>query len=166
MSVALPTSQRLSGLMICGTPLSNAFMSWGLPAPVRSDGLPRREASWGLAGFTPGARPTVRLSDGAGVASPGAGPPALLGPFTCVPGAPDEPAPLCWAAALPLLLEPAAPVEPLAEPELLAPPELPPPDPPLWAKATALERTKIATDAPRRFMGVLHSLKNNGTPCL
>jgi hypothetical protein len=39
--------------------LSNAFMSCGFFAPVsvRSDGLRRRDASCGLAGLTPGARP-------------------------------------------------------------------------------------------------------------
>ena len=71
------------------------------------------------------------------------------------------------AAALPLL-EPAVPADPLAELEPLAPPELPPPDPPLWAKAKALERTKIATDAPRRFMGVLHFIEGqrHAKPCV
>ena len=59
--------------MICGVPLSKAFMSCGFRAPgsVRSDGLPRRDASCGLAGLTPGARPTVRLSDGCVVDRPG-----------------------------------------------------------------------------------------------
>src|SRR4051812_29256338 len=98
--------------MICGVPLSNAFMSCGFCAPgtVRSDGLLRREASCGLAGFTPGARPTVRLSDGCVVERPGAGPPVLFGPLTCEPGVAEEPAPLgcplCDAA-----LEPVVPVD-------------------------------------------------------
>src|SRR6478672_1036287 len=89
-------AQRPSGLMICGTPLSKAFMSCGLRAPVsdRSDGLARRDASCGLAGLTPGARPTVRSSDGCVVERPGTGPPELFGPFTCDPGTAEEPAPL------------------------------------------------------------------------
>src|SRR4051812_24453548 len=119
--------------MICGTPVSNAFMSCGFFAPdrARSDGLPRREASCGLAGLTPGARPTVVESEGWTVDRPGTGPPALLGPFTCDPGVADDPAPLGWLLCE-AALEPVEPLDaapaPLLEPE--APPELPPPPPP------------------------------------
>src|SRR5438477_10280132 len=129
--------------MICGVPLSNAFMSCGFLAPesVRSDGLPRRDASCGLAGLTPGARPTVRLSEGCAVERPGAGPPVLFGPLTCDPGVADEPAPLgCCEAAL----EPVVPVDAAPAP-LLVPP-------PLWARASPPERARIATVAARRFM--------------
>src|SRR4051812_31189096 len=127
---------RVSGLTSCGVPLSSAFMSCGLLAPgiVLSEGFPHCEASCGLAGLTPGARPTVRLSDGCPVDKPGEGPPVSFGPLTAVPGLADDPAPLrCGAAefepaplaaVLPLLLEPAAP------PPLPAEPPLPPPDPP------------------------------------
>ncbi len=49
--------------MICGVPWSikALIISWGFLAPgsVGSDGLPRRVACCGLAGLTPGARPTV-----------------------------------------------------------------------------------------------------------
>src|SRR4051794_27407838 len=99
--------------MICGTPLSNDFMSCGFRAPVseRSDGLPRRLASCGLPGFTPGARPTVALSDGCGVERPGTGPPVLFGPLTVLPGALDEPAPLCdWVLLVPVVPEDPAPL--------------------------------------------------------
>src|SRR5258707_15680346 len=147
--------------MICGTPLSNAFMSCGFLArvSVRSEGLPRREASCGLAGFTPGARPTVRLSEGCVVERPGAGPPVLFGPLTCEPGVDDEPAPLGCPALCDAALEPVVPVDaapaPLLEPA--APPELPPLDPPPlppppWARASPPDRARIATVAPRRFM--------------
>src|SRR3954468_1308333 len=149
--------------MICGVPLSNAFMSCGLRAPGsdRSDGLARRDASCGLAGFTPGARPTVRLSDGCVVDKPGAGPPVLFGPLTCVPGAADEPAPLgalCDAAFVPVEpvdAAPAPPLDPAAPPEL--PPPAPPPPPPPWARASPPESARIATVAPKRFMIVLHA---------
>ena len=97
--------------MICGTPLSNAFMSCGFLAPgsERSDGLPRRDASCGLAGLTPG-----RPADGETVGwlrgrKAGTGPPVLFGPFTCEPGTAEEPAPLgcCCDAAF----DPVAPVD-------------------------------------------------------
>jgi hypothetical protein len=118
-------------------------MSCGLLAPGsdRSEGLALRDASWGLAGLTPGARPTVAVSEGCVVDSPGTGPPVLFGPLTAEPGVADEPAPLrcCCAAAVlpvvPLVGEALCAAElPLVEldvppPDALAP-ELPPPDPP------------------------------------
>src|SRR3954452_24908629 len=113
--------------MICGVPVSNAFMSCGLLAPgsVRSDGLPRRESCCGLAGFTPGARPTVVRSEGCVVERPGTGPPVLFGPLTCDPGVADEPAPLGCPALCEAALEPVVPVDAAPAP-LLEPPELPP----------------------------------------
>src|SRR3954468_11337393 len=115
--------------MICGVPESKAFMSCGFRAPVsvRSDGLPRREASCGFAGLTPGARPTVRLSEGWVVDRPGAGPPLLFGPFTCDPGTAEDPAPpgWDWDAAF----DPVVPADGVAP--LFAPPALPL----LWARA-------------------------------
>src|SRR6185503_12617437 len=104
-----PCARQRSGLMICGTPLSKAFISCGLRAPgkVRSEGLPRRDASWGLAGFTPGPRPTVRSGAAEGAANPGTGPPLLLGPLTAAPGIVEVPAPLCCCAAALLPVVPA-----------------------------------------------------------
>jgi hypothetical protein len=151
--------------MICGVPLSNDFMSCGLRAPVseRSDGLPRRLASCGLPGFTPGARPTVELSDGCVVDRPGTGPPELFGPLTVLPGALDEAAPLCGCELLvPLVPEDEDPA-PLCDaafvpvvPEEALPPLLPPP--PLWARASPPESARIATVVQRRFMGQLRYL--------
>src|SRR5215203_2436894 len=116
--------------MICGVPESKAFMSCEFRAPVcvRSDGLPRREASCGLAGLTPGARPTVRLSEGWVVDRPGAG-----RPFT---GTAEDPAPpgWDWDAAF----APAVPADGVAL--LLVPPALP-----LWARARPPDRARIAT---------------------
>jgi len=121
-------------------------MSCGFLAPVneRSDGLPRREASPGLAGLTPGPRPEVVVSEADGVESPGAGPPVLFGPLVAEPGVDEVPAPLC----------PPVLIEPLVPPEL--PADDPPPEPPpLWANASVVERASIVAIVVSRFMGNL-----------
>jgi hypothetical protein len=91
----------------------------------------------------------------------------LLGPVTVVPGAPDEPAPLCgWVVLVPVVPDGDDPA-PLCDaalvpvvPEEAAPALLPPllPPPPLWAKASPPESARIATVAQRCFMGQLRYL--------
>jgi hypothetical protein len=80
--------------------------------------LPRRLASCGFPGFTPGARPVVELSVADGDDRPGVGPPELFGPAVGTPGVAELP--------VPLRAEPED--APAAEPDdAPPPPELPPP---------------------------------------
>jgi hypothetical protein len=90
-----------------------------------------------LAGLTPGARPVVELSDGAGGLAPGV--------------APVEPAdPLGLVG--PVVEEPGAVELPELAPVLLAPPELPELPPELCAKARPLDSARIAAMVQVRFM--------------
>jgi hypothetical protein len=98
--------------------------------------------SCGLAGFTPGARPVVALSEGAGVTVPGVvvvrgllGP-GFAGPLGDAPGVAAEP------------------------PAVVVPPALPELPPELWASASPPETTKIATVAQRRCMLALLLLES------
>src|SRR5688572_30747221 len=97
---------------------------------VRSCGLPRRDMSCEFAGLTPGARPVVPRSDGAGGLTPGVGEPPGL-----VPGVAGD----AGEAAVP----------PVLVPPVLPPPALPPE---LCARAMPPVSAKAANAAQMRFM--------------